>query len=61
MMQVSVERLYILAHDAFAQFDKLVVESPLVGLFIGGVYHDFFCVKVMRENPKHFRQLFNLL
>ena len=45
-----MQRLYALANDAFAKVDKVVVESQLVGFFIDGVYYDFLCIKVMREN-----------
>ena len=34
--------LYVLANDAFAKVDKVVVESQLVGFFIGELYHDFY-------------------
>ena len=44
-----------LENDAFAKVDKAVVESQLVGFFIDGLYHDFLCMKVMRENPKTFQ------
>ena len=54
-MQVYTERLYALANDAFAKVDKAVIESQLVGFFIDGLYHDFLCIKVMRENPKTFQ------
>ena len=50
--QFYAERLYYLVNDAFAKVDKAVVESQLVGFFIDGLYHDFLCMKVMRENPK---------
>ena len=54
-VQVYAERLYTLAHDAFAKLDKTVVESQLVGFFIDGLYHDYLHMKIMRENPKSFQ------
>ena len=54
-VQVYAERLYTLANDTFVKVDKAVVESQLVGFFIDGLYHDFLCMKVMRENPKTFQ------
>ena len=44
-----------MANDALAQVDKAVVESQLIGFFIDGLYHDFLCMKVIRENPKNFQ------
>ena len=40
-VQVDAERLYILANDAFAKVDKGVIESPLIGFFIDGLFHDY--------------------
>ena len=54
-VQVYAERLYALANDAFAKVDKAVVESQLVEFVIDGLYHDFLCMKVMRENLKTFQ------
>ena len=54
-VQVYAERLCDLVNDAFTKVDKAVVESQLVGFFIDGLYHDFLCMKVMRENPKTFQ------
>ena len=48
-VQVDAERLYAFTNDAFAKVDKAVLESQLVGFFINGLYHDFLCMKVMRE------------
>ena len=50
-VQVYAERLHALENVAFAKVDKAVVESQLVGFFIDGLYHDFLCMKVMREDP----------
>ena len=50
---VYAEWLYALANDAFGKVDKAVVELQLIGLFIEGLYHDFLCMKVMRDNPKN--------
>ena len=47
--------MYALANDAFAKVDKAVEESQLVGFFIDALYHDFLCMKVIRENPKTFQ------
>ena len=60
-VQVYAERLYTLAHDAFAKLDKTVVESQLVGFFIDGLYHDYLRMKIMRENPKSFQMQSSLL
>ena len=54
-VQVYTMRLYALVNDAFTKVYKAVVESQLAGFFIDGLYHDFFCMKVMRENPKIFQ------
>ena len=53
--QVCAETLHALANDAFAKVDKAFVESQQVGFFIDRLYHDFLCMKVMRENPKTFQ------
>ena len=44
--------MYPLANGDFAKVDKGVVESQLVGLFIGGLFHDYLTMKVMSENPE---------
>ena len=54
-LQVYAERLYALAKDALTKVDKALVESQLAGFFINGLYHDFLCMKVMRENSKTFQ------
>ena len=56
----SCREALCLANDAFMKADKSVVESELVGFFIDGLYHDFLCMKVMREKPKKFRLWYNL-
>ena len=53
--QAYAERLYTLAHDAFTQLDKAVVESQLVGFFIEGLYHNYLWMEIMSENPKMFQ------
>ena len=50
-VQVYAGRLHALANDTFAKVDKAVVETELVGFSIDGLYHDFLCMKAMRENP----------
>ena len=65
-VQVYAQRLYALANDAFTKVDKAVVELQLVAFFIDGLYHDFLCMKVMRENStfhcqkKNLRKIFQL-
>ena len=54
-VQVYAERLYALTNDAFTKVDKAVVESQLVRFYIDGLYHDFLCMKIMREHPKTFQ------
>ena len=54
-VQVYAERLYTLANDAFIKVDKAVLESQLVRFFINGLYHNFLCMKVMRENTETFQ------
>ena len=40
-VQVCAERLYTLAHDAFAQLNKPMVESQLVRFLIDRMYHNY--------------------
>ena len=49
------QRLNALANDPITEADKAAVESQLVGFFMNGLYHNFLCMKVMKENPKTFQ------
>ena len=54
-MHRYTEGLYAFANNAFTKEDSTVVESQLVGFVTDWLYHDFLCMKVMRENQKTFQ------